>query len=260
MSSIVVEQAIPILRAWAKERGIVIEEVRDDTVLMREGDNAILVKLVVFEDFPDVDQLNSALMELAKERNNYNKVYIAVNSSHAHLLDGKTLKKLGIGVLAIDIESGRVDEVLPSPAIKTRKVLDLENIDKLRRIVEEVVSEYMSKMSQELRIIETRVAAVENKLSQLESKMKSATGTVPAELREELSNIWNVIDRLKIEIERLKNICSTVSEAKTGEGAVRQVEGTRIEQTSTESVSEAVPEFLRDNPWVQILARKATGQ
>ena len=257
MSSLIQEQALSIVRSWARERGIVIEDVREDGILAREGDNTVLIKLVLFEDFPDVDRLNSTLMELAKDRNNFNKVYVALQSEYVHLLDGKLLKKLSIGVLGIDFEKGTVVEVLPSPAIRIRKVVDIESIDRLRPVIAEIVNEQLSKIIQEIRILETRISALEDRVRQLESKV--TTSGIGKELKEELNSLWNVVDRLKLEIERLKTSIqtgATVSPAEKPQAKPVMVEEAVQEAGATPS--EGVPDFLRDNPWVQILAKKAS--
>ncbi len=259
MSSVIYEQALSTLRAWARDRGIVVDEIREDEILMREGDNVVLVKLVLFEDFPDVDKLNAALMELAKDRNNFNKVYIAMQKGHVHLLDGKLLKKLSIGVLEIDLDRGTVVEVLPSPAIRIRRVLDQENLEKLRPVIAEIVNEQLSKLVQEIRQLEAKVSMLEDRIRQLETRT-TRTPETERELREEINSLWSVVDRLKIEIERLKTSIQTTSTVTVEKLQIRSTAAeAAMQEAVTNTVSrEDVPDFLRDNPWVQILAKKAS--
>ncbi|NPB00490.1 MAG: hypothetical protein GXO10_03850 [Crenarchaeota archaeon] len=238
-----------IIKTWIKERNLIIEEIESDRLILREGDNTILLKIIVFEDIPDIDELNREITILASRRSDYNKMYIVVSRDIAHLLDGKLLKKLGIGVLSVDIEEGEVKEILTSPAISVRKVesIDISRIEtELEKIVRKIVLSELEPIRRELENIKNLVQRDQSHSRADKSALESLN-----KIREEIENIWNVIDRLKIEIERIKNLTSSISEnIEDNRREGRSVEKTEAVEQST------VPDFIRDNPWVQILANK----
>ncbi len=237
-----------ILKTWIKERNLTIEEIENDHLVLREGDNTIFLKIIIFEDIPDIDELNREVTILASRRREYNKMYIVVSRDVAHLLDGKLLKKLGIGVLAVDLEEGEVKEVLTSPAISIHRVenIDLSRIElELEKTVRRIVMSELEPIRSELEKLKSLVQRGQS------GSVDKSVLDVLNKLREEIENIWNVIDRLKVEIERMKSL-STVS--------IENVEESKRSGRSMETMETVeqsnVPDFIKDNPWVQILANK----
>ncbi|NPA23776.1 MAG: hypothetical protein GXO23_05745 [Crenarchaeota archaeon] len=237
---VTLDRARNILKKWIKERNLIIEELESDHLILREGDNTVLVKIIVFEDLPDIDEINREITVLASRRSEYNKMYIAVSRDVAHLLDGKLLKKLGIGVIAIDLEEGEAREILQSPAI-SRRVAEID-VSRLEQDLSRIVR----------RILDSELSVLRREIEELKNRAQdSASGDVLKKLekiREEIESIWNVIDRLKIEIERLKNTIST--------GEVQSTATSSRQEAQQQSDTSPVPDFIKDNPWVQILANK----
>ncbi|NPA70609.1 MAG: hypothetical protein GXO26_07345 [Crenarchaeota archaeon] len=236
-----------IVKTWIKERNLTIEEIESDHLILREGDNTIFLKIIVFEDIPDIDELNREITILASRRSEYNKMYIVVSKDVAHLLDGKLLKKLGIGVLSVDLDEGEVKEILPSPAISIRKLesLDISKIEvELEKIVRRIVLSELEPIRRELENVKSLLQRTQHHSGVDRSVVESLN-----KIREEIESIWNVIDRLKIEIERVKNLATTI------ENVEKSKEDRKVEKIETVEQS-TVPDFIKDNPWVQILANK----
>ncbi len=246
---VALDRARSLLKSWIKEKGLTIEEFESDYLILREGDNSILVKIVVFEDIPDTDELNREITLLASRRNEYNKMYIAVSSDIVPLLDGKLLKKLGIGVLELNFEEDVVRERLQSPAISVRKVesIDISRIEKdIVTLVKRIIERELDPIRRELDNLKTYI----NKYPSNATSQNQTLREKVEKLREEIDSIWDVIDRLKIEIERIKSSIS--GEVKTDRSSVE-----KKDEAQERAQPSNVPEFIKDNPWIQILSSKS---
>ncbi len=238
-SLLILDKVRTLLKRWAKENNLILEELGDSSAILREGDNTIFIKFLIYEDIPDIDDLNRQITLLASKRSEYNKMYILTGRDTVSILDGKLLKKVGIGVLVVDFDNEEIREVLQSPAVSVKKTYDID-ISKIENYIKNIVEKYVKneieKVYDLVRSIEERVLNIEKMLSNMKS------------YKQDIEDIWNVIDRLKLEIERLKNMCTDTS--------ARPVKEEAVEVSRREEKIE-MPEYLKDNPWIQIIANKS---
>ncbi len=244
MSSLVLLDRIKsLVKKWAKDRSLIIEEFRNDKIILREGDNIILVRPLVYEDIPDVDEINREIAVLASCRSQYNRMYVLVNQDIVSLLDGRTLKKVGIGVLVADLENDEIKEILQSPALSIKKDVEFD-ISKIESYIKDTV----------LKIIEKELENIVKTISDISFKVQKLEKVISQyeKIRQDVETLWNIVDRLKIEIERLRSMGIEAEGIKTGE--------VKSQVSEIETQQAQIPEYLKDNPWVRILAEKVRSE
>jgi len=213
---------------WYMDKGLTIKNTNDDKIVLNEGNNTILVK-IIYQDIPTAEEINKELAYVASERKNFNKVYIALPKHARPYIDGKILKKLGIGLILYDsTKLGNFEEILPSIPIRISRIELDENLSSKLILIDELVKE---------------ISSIKETVRELMIKISNIPLSKISDIEVEISKIWNVIEELKRNIILCKEL---------------EREEKRTSETIEEVKSiEEVPEFLKDNPWVSILSKKS---
>ena len=227
MNFTIINKVKEALIEWYVDKGLTIRNADDDKIILNEGNNTILIK-IVYQDIPTTEEINKELAYIASERKSFNKAYIALPKHARPYIDGKILKKLGIGLILYDsAKLGNFEEVLPSIPIRVSRVELDENLSNKLILIDELVRE---------------VSSIKETVKELMVKISNIPLSKISDIEVEISRIWNVIEELRRNItfckeseREKKHVSETVEE-------VRSIEG--------------VPEFLKDNPWIRILSKK----
>ena len=237
MSKIIyISRVKELIRRWCFDKSINITELKDRDIIAEEGNNTVLIR-IFYTEIPNEEIILREITYLSNERHKYNKVYIAIPEDAKMYLDGKLLKDIGIGVLTYNLDEGIVSEVLTSPAIKTSIILP--NID-IEKIIDKKIEEH-------LKNIYLEIESIKQNLSKVTTVHTSGINDKIISLKNEIDSIWDIIERLKIEIEKIKNMCTGV------EHIEKRIEH-RVEKVEVKEME--VPEFIKDNPWIEILSKK----
>ncbi len=243
-----VSKAKELIRRWLAERGCSVETSSEHDELSMtfvEGDNTVIVR-VAYLDVPSISDLSREVTLLASERSKYNKAYIAVPKYVKDLLDGRVLKRAGIGVILYDLDTNEVVEVLPSMPIALRRQ-SCEDVDRRIKEVSEVVEHRIGEIAKEV----SSVKAAISRIDEVSKALLSVDVSKMMNVSREIEQIWAAIERLRSEVEHLKSLC-----------AHRESPSTEVKRAESEDVargaSSYVPSFIRDNPWIEIISKKVS--
>ncbi len=261
-SPLSLERARELVKRWIKEQGLTVVEAGRDYIIAQEGDNDVYIKLFFPPELAEPEELVRVVTELARARDKYNKAYIAVPQNIADLVDGTLLKRADIGLLVVDHEHETVIERVKSPPISIRRTyMESTNMESyIFNIVRKVVNEVLSKVLNDIRNIKEKVAALEKSLEK--SSETPSRGSMIERIQREIERLWEVVDRLKLDLARLSDKIALL-EAQYGKEitispkARTETVTLRQEISKEKETHEELPEFLRDNPWVSILRQKA---
>ncbi len=149
MLDLLLKREMDRLIKWlTEERGLEIVERGLDYVNCRDGNNTVHYRYI-HVDIPNEADIAKKVAELAGDRGGFNKMYVAIDRSIINFIDGKLMKKLGIGVIVLDEE---VREALPSIPIATPQATAIN--------------------SEELQLLERTIRAMQDKINQLEKRIQ----------------------------------------------------------------------------------------
>ncbi len=256
-SPVSAERARELLKRWFKEQGLIIRELGRDYIILQEGDNDVLVKLFFPSELVDPEELSRVITELARIRDKYNKVYLAVPQNIADMINGTLLKKAEVGLLVVNIENDLVIEQVRSPPVSIRRTyLEQMDLNTITSVVKKIVEDALMSMREEIRLLKERIVRLEQQAA------LSGSASLSHELQRELERIWEVIDRIKVDLARLSDkvslIESQIHRSAQPSASIKPTTKPEVEVREEVKASEReLPEFLRDNPWIAILRQRA---
>ncbi len=81
----------------------------------------------------------------------------------------------------------------------------------------------------------------------------SNTGTIPIKLMDEINSLKDNLQSLEIEVSMLKDLVNNLKSNQKNIEVKPQIKKVQVEQRTD---STDFPEFMRDNPWVEILSKR----
>jgi uncharacterized coiled-coil protein SlyX len=223
-----IEIAKKVLEEWFARRGLRLEYEGERELVLIEGNNKVYVR-ISSEEFPTESYIIDELSAAMKNRLKYNKAYIAFPRNARGLINGKLFKSHWVGVYLYDVSSAlsdpdrAVEELIPSIPIQLPQGGNEE--------------------------IEKRLSEIEKTIAELRSavdglNIKTLMRDV-AELREKLLRMESTINDLINRVSRLERVGITAA---------------NTAQVSTEGGGGGeLPDFLSDNPWIEVLRRRGGG-
>jgi hypothetical protein len=157
-----------LIKWLTEERGLEIVERGLDYVNCRDGNNSVHYRYI-YMDIPSEADIAKSVAELAGNRGGFNKMYIAIDKSALNFIDGKLMKKLGIGVIVMGEE---IREALPSIPIATIQapIMDGEELQLLERTI---------------RAMQDKINQLEKRIQELEERSKRFDGNAVEKRQEE---------------------------------------------------------------------------
>ncbi|MGC8543672.1 MAG: hypothetical protein ACP5NQ_06990 [Vulcanisaeta sp.] len=212
------------LEDWFTRRGLRLEsELSDRELVLVEGNNRVYVR-IANEEFPTESYIIDELSNAMRNRLKYNKAYIAFPLSARGLINGKLFRSHWVGVYLYDLTSNdpdkTVEELIPSIPIQTQQNLseDLKRrLDDLEREIHNLREDFMKNDAMTL--------------------MKEVD-----ELKGRLSKVEHIISELLSRVDKLERAAASVSHAQ--------------EERRETAVAGELPDFLSNNPWIEVLRRR----
>ncbi|BDR91767.1 hypothetical protein [Vulcanisaeta souniana] len=221
-----IELARKLIEDWLTQRGLrVVDKLNDREVILAEGNNTVYLRIST-EEFPTESYITDELSNVMRNRFNYNKAYIAFPQSARGLINGRLFRSSRVGIYIYDLSSTdpekAVEELIPSIPIQLQQVAN----DDLRRRIDE-----LEKIINNLRS------------DPLNADSKSLVRDIN-ELKDRLARIEHELGKLTERVSKL-------------EGMVRSSDKNQSmnPQVST-MVSDELPDFLNNNPWVNVLKKR----
>ena len=229
-----IEVARKVLEDWLQQRGFrVVDKLSDRELVLMEGNNTVYLRIST-EEFPTESYIIDELSNVMRNRFNYNKAYIAFPQSARGLINGKLFRSNRVGVYLYDLSSTdperTVEELIPSIPIQLQQGVD-EGIKR--------------------RIDDLEKAVIDMRNALMSINVQSLTKDIH-ELRSRVERIEQVINDLT---ERVNRIESLGLQAVKNSATLQGVASTGGE-TSTEG---ELPDFLSNNPWIEVLRRRGGG-
>lgn len=225
-----IELARKLIEDWLTQRGLrVVDKLNDREVILAEGNNTVYLRIST-EEFPTESYITDELSNVMRNRFNYNKAYIAFPQSARGLINGRLFRSSRVGIYIYDLSSTdpekAVEELIPSIPIQLQQVAN----DDLRRRIDE-----LEKIINNLRS------------DPLNADSKSLVRDIN-ELKDRLARIEHELGKLTERVSKL-------------EGMVRSSDKNQSmnPQVST-MVSDELPDFLNNNPWVNVLKKRGGGE
>lgn len=200
-----------LIKWLVEERGLEIIERGDDYVNCRDGNNVVHFRYI-YLDIPNEADVTKGIAEVAGIRTSFNKAYIVVDKSAVNFVDGKLLRKLGIGIIVMGNE---ISEALASAPISTadrHAIDDEEELVKIRDVV---------------RSLQDKLAEVERRVQELE----------------------NAVREIKASDKRMEEPSSRRIDRSEARGG-------NEEAGHGDAAEGDVPQYMRGNPWLDILGNR----
>ena len=228
------------LEKWFSSRGFrllsrdELPELGEEPDMAFEGPGGLaFVVLLDGRALGDRGSFMDAVMRASALRGECEFLYVAVPKAAAPFVDTEVLKKRSTGLLVVGEEG--VLEALPSPRRPVRRGGPSTGGDVL---AEELLN---------------RIAALENRLSALESELMAVrpllneVGSV-RELRENLRSLSSRLEALSRRVDMLSSSMLVRPQAPSAPA--------RPQVAPSPPEPEGLPSFFKDNPWLDILARR----
>ncbi len=154
MLNLLLKREMDRLIKWlTEERGMEVVERGEDFVNCRDGNNLVHFRYV-YLDIPNEADIAKRAAEVAGSRTAFNKAYLVVDRPSANFVDGKLMRRLGIGIIVMGSE---ITEAMASMPTARPTVSD------------GAIAEVMS----EVRAVRDRLADVERRVGELESMIRT---------------------------------------------------------------------------------------
>ncbi len=221
-----IELARKLIEDWLTQRGLrVVNKLNDREIILTEGNNTVYLRIST-EEFPTESYITDELSNVMRNRFNYNKAYIAFPQSVRGLINGKLFRSSRVGIYIYDLSSTdpekAIEELIPSIPIQLQQGAS----DDLRRKIDE---------------FERIINDLKNDL--LNADNKSLVRDIN-ELRDRLSRIEHELSKLAERVSKLENMARSSDKAQS-----------MSQQVST-IVNDELPDFLSNNPWVNVLKKR----
>ena len=229
-----IDVARKILEDWLQQRGFrVVDKLSDRELVLMEGNNTVYLRIST-EEFPTESYIIDELSNVMRNRFNYNKAYIAFPQSARGLINGKLFRSNRVGVYLYDLSSTdperAVEELIPSIPIQLQQGVD----EGIKRRIDD---------------LEKAINDVRNTL--LSINVQSLAKDID-ELRSRVTRIEQVINDLTERVNRIESIESQIMKGSM------TVQGSTPTSGGAESEG-GLPDFLSDNPWIEVLRRRGGG-
>ncbi|MEM3044029.1 MAG: hypothetical protein QXV77_00880 [Candidatus Bathyarchaeia archaeon] len=164
------------IREYFLSRGY-SEDPPDDGGLpsFSDGIYRTAVKTLSLEDLEDRNMLLQSLLEAASKSGSHDKTYVAMPKLLASVIDGKTLKEAGLGLLIYDERS--VEEAIPARTNPRRIQAEPTSMDpsmtrELQILKAEIseLKETVEKLKRELNTLKGSVKPLEGKIKEVEMR------------------------------------------------------------------------------------------
>jgi len=209
-------------------------ELEEEPDMIFEGqDGLAFVILLDGKAIGDRRAFADAVMKASALRGECHFLYLAIPRAIAPFVDAELLKKRSMGLLIVDEEG--VFEALASPRKPPRRRGSTGNSG---GVPEELLN---------------RIALLENRISVLESELMAIRPFL-----DELSSIRELREDLKALSSRLEALSRRIDTLSTSMLVRAPSIGPPAKPTATLSQPEpeGLPSFFKDNPWLEILARR----
>ncbi|MGC8607737.1 MAG: hypothetical protein ACP5GZ_02540 [Vulcanisaeta sp.] len=224
-----IELAKKLLEEWLLQRGFkILNKLSDRELILTEGNNTVYLRISI-EEFPTDSYIVDELSNVMRNRFNYNKAYIAFPQSARDLINGKLFRSNRVGVYIYDLSSTdtekAVEELIPSIPIQLQQEVNEDikgRIDELERVINDV----------------------KNALSSI--NIQPLTKDIN-ELRDRVMRIEHTLNELIERVSRLENL------------GLQSMRNSIISTQGSSSVSNELPDFLSNNPWVDVLRKRGGG-
>lgn len=194
----------------------------DSQIILSDGRTEIAVNILSEDSCSSRSIIHETLIETLKLRSRYDSVILAVPRKYLKIVDQDVLAKYGVGLIIYDVMGA--EEVLP-PRLSNNRKEKIQNIqDNLRDVHINEITLLQSEISRITKILEE----LEARLDRLEREQRILT------------------DRIS-ELERRKS--PTI-----GAERLAQPISSKVEERENK---DSLPSYLRDNPWVDILSKRA---
>jgi len=194
----------------------------DSQIILSDGRIEIAVNILSEDSCSSRSIIHETLIETLKLRSRYDSVILAVPRKYLKIVDQDVLAKYGVGLIIYDVMGA--EEVLP-PRLSNNRKEKIQNIqDNLRDVHINEITLLQSEISRITKILEE----LEARLDRLEREQRILT------------------DRIS-ELERRKS--PTI-----GAERLAQPISSKVEERENK---DSLPSYLRDNPWIDILSKRA---
>ncbi len=194
----------------------------DSQIILSDGRIEIAVNILSEDSCSSRSIIHETLIETLKLRSRYDSVILAVPRKYLKIVDQDVLAKYGVGLIIYDVMGA--EEVLP-PRLSNNRKEKIQNIqDNLRDVHINEITLLQSEISRITKILEE----IEARLDRLEREQRILT------------------DRIS-ELERRKS--PTI-----GAERLAQPISSKVEERENK---DSLPSYLRDNPWIDILSKRA---
>ncbi|GAB6947108.1 hypothetical protein JCM16161A_12380 [Vulcanisaeta sp. JCM 16161] len=224
-----IEIARKLLEEWLLQRGFrIVDKLSDREIVLMEGNNTVYLRIST-EEFPTESYIIDELSNVMRNRFNYNKAYIAFPQSARDLINGKLFRSNRVGVYIYDLSSTdpekAVEELIPGIPIQIQQGVD----EGIKRRIDD---------------LERAVIDMKNALSSI--NIQPLVNDIN-ELRNRIMRIEQVINDLIERVNRLESLGTQMAKNP----------GTTMQEGS--AVSGELPDFLSNNPWIEVLRRRGGG-
>jgi hypothetical protein len=193
----------------------------DSQLILSDGKVEIAVNILSEDSCNSRSMVHEMLIETLKLQSKYDGVILAVPRRYSKIIDESVLIKYGVGLIIYDMMGA--DEIIPPRLNNNRK----EKAEDIR------------KNNQNLPINEIAL------------------------IRSEISRITRILEEMEARLDRLEReqriLASRISELEKAKPSIIREE--RISQqikskSPDHNNEEALPSYLRDNPWIDILSKR----
>ncbi|MCL7382846.1 MAG: hypothetical protein LZ172_00125 [Thaumarchaeota archaeon] len=194
----------------------------DSQLILSDGKVEIAVNILSEDSCNSRSMVHETLIETLKLQNKYDGVILAVPRRYSKIIDESVLVKYGVGLIIYDMMGA--EEIIPPRLNNNRK----EKVEDTRKNTQNTPIN-------EIALLRSEVSRITRILEEMEARL----------------------DRLEREQRILASRISELEKTKPsiiGEERISQVVKSKA---STYSSEEALPSYLRDNPWVDILSKRA---
>ena len=234
------------IKAWFSSRGFRPSELSEwagpgrgpDMVFEGDGGLAFVI-LLSGRAMGDRGAFMDAVMRASSLRPACNFLYLAVPRLAAPFVDTEVLKEHDIGLLVVDDDEVR--EALPSPFRPVAR----------GRAEQAPAGPEIDELLKRLTTLENRLAALERELMgvrPLLNEMSSVKG-----LREQVKALSSRLNALS---RRVDLLASSLAQRPAGPAVAKPVPSPAPTPAMGPGELEGLPSFFKDNPWLEILARR----
>ena len=223
----------------AEELKLPDEVINNIDLVAKDGNNIIFYTVIPlqFISEPEVRKIiNLELAKLSRLSIYANKVYLVIPEQYAKssIVDGNMVIEAGVGLLCIDKNGNFIEKIPPKPSERTAF------LNFLRGELEKKIASFEARFNDLIMKIDdlaSRYERLESLYNELYSRLNN--------LERELNNINDKISNLTL----------------TATSVIKTETTSHIEEkVRAPKVSGELPSFVRDNPWLAVLAKSDKDQ